>query len=276
MASRSALLGIVPVLIAAPPTTSARSITHTLFPSLAAWIAARWPAGPLPITQRSHSRIEAVPSVARAGAGKQVPRVRCHPTDSRGGPGAVAHRHPPTIGQFDHGTQSMSKPTTAQIRQTFVDYFVQRHAHRFVPSSPVIPHEDPTLLFTNAGMNQFKPVFLGPIGRRATSDRAGRRRTARSASAPAASTTTSRTSGKDTYHHTFFEMLGNWSFGDYFKRESLKWAWELLTKVYGLPDDRAVRHLLRGQRRAGARARRRSPRPLAAVPARRSASFRAT
>jgi alanyl-tRNA synthetase len=124
------------------------------------------------------------------------------------------------------------KFTVAQIRQSFLDFFAGR-GHTVVASSPLVPGNDPTLMFTNSGMVQFKDVFLGT----------DKRPYVRAASVQACLRAGGKHNdlenvGYTARHHTFFEMLGNWSFGDYFKRDSLKWGWELLTKVYGLPAER--------------------------------------
>lgn len=122
--------------------------------------------------------------------------------------------------------------TANEIRQQFLDFF-RNKGHQIVPSAPIVVKNDPTLLFTNAGMNQFKDYFLG--NKKAEFTRV------------ADTQKCLRVSGKhndleevgvDTYHHTMFEMLGNWSFGDYFKKEAIEWSWELLTEVYKLPKDR--------------------------------------
>lgn len=129
---------------------------------------------------------------------------------------------------------------SAEIRQSFLAFFKSKK-HQIVKSAPVVPQNDPTLLFTNAGMNQFKDIFLGtrqrPNPRVADSQKCIR---------VSGKHNDLEQVGRDTYHHTFFEMLGNWSFGDYFKAEAIKWAWELLTNVWQLPKDRLYATVFEG------------------------------
>jgi len=135
--------------------------------------------------------------------------------------------------------------TAAEIRKAFLDFFASK-GHQIVPSAPIVVKNDPTLMFTNAGMNQFKDIFLGeaPAKYKRVVD------TQRCL----------RVSGKhndleevgiDTYHHTMFEMLGNWSFGDYFKKEAIAWSWELLTEVYKIDKDRLYVTIFEGDDKEG-------------------------
>ena len=142
-------------------------------------------------------------------------------------------------------TNMENQLSSAGIRQQFLDFFKSK-GHTIVPSAPIVLKDDPTLLFTNAGMNQFKDYFLGnktaPYKRAADTQKC------------------LRVSGKhndleevgvDTYHHTMFEMLGNWSFGDYFKAEAIAWSWELLTEIYKIPKERLYITVFEGDEKEG-------------------------
>src|SRR5260370_42388276 len=139
----------------------------------------------------------------------------------------------------------MAARTSAQVRSAFLDFF-KGQGHAVVPSSPIVPQNDPTLMFTNAGMVQFKDVFIG--------------KEARSYSRATSSQKCIRISGKHNdlekvgvtaRHHTFFEMLGNFSFGDYFKEEAIAYAWELLTQVFALPAERMIITVFGGEGEVG-------------------------
>ena len=126
-----------------------------------------------------------------------------------------------------------------KIRESFLDFF-RKKDHTIVKSAPVFPKDDPTLLFTNAGMNQFKDVFLGTGTRNYT-----RATDTQKCIRVSGKHNDLNEVGHDTYHHTFFEMLGNWSFGDYYKAEAIRWAWELVTGEWKLPKERLYATLFR-------------------------------
>src|SRR5262249_39660144 len=135
----------------------------------------------------------------------------------------------------------ISTMTANEIRSSFLKYFAQ-NGHRVVPGSPLVPGDDPTLLFTNAGMNQFKDVFLGGEKRDYT-----RATTSQKCMRVSGKHNDLDNVGPSLRHHTFFEMLGNFSFGDYFKKEAIPFAWELLTTAWHLPADRLDPTIFRGQ-----------------------------
>ncbi|MEO1625251.1 MAG: alanine--tRNA ligase [Bacteroidota bacterium] len=135
--------------------------------------------------------------------------------------------------------------TAQEIRQQFLDFFASKQ-HRIVPSAPIVNKDDPTLMFTNAGMNQFKDFFLGnriPETRRVADTQKCLRVSGKHNDLEEV--------GIDSYHHTMFEMLGNWSFGDYFKQEAINWAWELLTQQYKLDSDRLYVSVFEGDKGDG-------------------------
>ena len=148
--------------------------------------------------------------------------------------------------RFLQHNQAMTKILTShEIRQKFLDFFESKK-HKIVASAPIVNKDDPTLMFTNAGMNQFKDFFLGnkiPDNRRIADTQKCLRVSGKHNDLEEV--------GIDSYHHTMFEMLGNWSIGDYFKTEAIDWAWELLTKEYGLPPDRLYVSVFRGDEAEG-------------------------